>query len=73
MTNRVFSPEDDSVARIHDQLAHLAKIKSGTPFAVPAARRLTLSIGHFYFAHLGHSHIAPTQQTDPLDLLFHLH
>lgn len=39
--NRLFSPEDDSVGRIHDQLAHLVKIKSGIPPAVGSVELLT--------------------------------
>lgn len=39
--NRLFSPEDDSVGRIHDQLAHLLKIKSGMPHAGDTVQLLT--------------------------------
>src|SRR5713226_6093634 len=39
--NRLFSPEDDSVDRIYEQLAHLVKIRSGMPPAVGSAPLLT--------------------------------
>jgi hypothetical protein len=39
--NRLFRPEDDSVGRIHDQLAHLAKLKSEMPAAVGSVPPLT--------------------------------
>lgn len=39
--NQLFGPDDDAVGRIHDQLAHLVKIKSGMPAAVGSVQPLT--------------------------------